>query len=98
MSNELLNNIMEPIITYYDLEGLEEGDWIWDNELVERREHGRTLKPEVIREAAGFRQIHILDSNFDSIKPFMLSTIDGYNCSAKWEYFTPYRYWKFKKV
>ena len=98
MTNELLNNIMEPIITHNDLEGLKEGDWIWDNELVERREHGYIFKPEIIREAAGFRQIHILDSNFDTIKPFMLSTIDGYICSAKWEYFTPYRFWKFKKV
>ena len=97
MTEEFLKTFMEPIVTREDLEGLEEGDWVWDSNFTERRAHGRTLNPGTITENVGFRLIHVLDNDLTVIKPFMLSTFDSYSTTAVWEYFTPNRFWKFKK-
>lgn len=89
---------LEPI-TQYMLEELEAGEWIWDNELVIKREHRQNLWPEDIKEPYGFRQIHIIDipsARYWYFCPkLMLSDYKrgGYN----WEYFEEGRYFRFKK-
>lgn len=87
---------LEPI-TEDMVEELKEGEWIWDNKLVTRREHTQTLWPDAVEEPYGFRQIHILSDLWPrwSSMPFMLSDHDrgGYT----WEYFEDGRYYRFKK-
>ena len=87
---------MEPI-TYENIHELKEGDWIWDDKAVSKRAHGRHLHHGEFMEAAGFRQIHILDiENFPrfSVKPFYLSGCNGVR--DFWEYFEPERFYKFR--
>ena len=84
-------------ITRENIYTLKPGDWIWDDKLIERREHERSLRPETITEPIGFRQIHILDlDDFHrwNSKPFMLSTIDdSYANSYTWVYFEENRFY-----
>lgn len=95
--NDFLMKLMEPI-NMDNMHELKPGEWIWDSECVNRREHRRTLYQETIIEPIGFRQIHILDLDLFprwSSKPFMLSTIDG--DGYIWQYFQIGRFYKFKK-
>lgn len=85
-------------ITRENIYALKPGEWIWDDKLIERKVHRRSLGNETISEPIGFRQIHILD--LDSFaagwntKPFMLSDIDGYNpVSHTWVRFENYRFY-----
>ena len=85
---------LEPII-YENLHELQPGEWIWDNRLVLRRKHDRSLGNGVVSEPIGFRQIHILDLKNLSYgdKLFMLSEIGGY----EWTYFELNRFYRFKR-
>lgn len=83
-------------ITRENIYTLKPGDWIWDDKLIERREHKRSLYDEKITEPIGFRQIHILD--FDGFhswnnKPFMLSDIDSDHSGYRWVYFEENRFY-----
>lgn len=84
-------------ITRENIYTLKPGDWIWDDKLIERREHKRSLYSEKITEPIGFRQIHILDlDGFRSWnnKPFMLSSIDSTHYSNySWVYFEENRFY-----
>ena len=97
MGEELVK-LMEPI-TRYNIDQLELGEWIWDNLIVSKPNHGRKLGHEEIQEPIGFRQVHILeDDSFlkrHSSKFFMLSDIDhgGY----RWVNFEEGRFYMFKK-
>lgn len=94
-------SMMEPI-TYENFNTLKPGDWIWDNNLVERRDHKRSLANERHSEPFGFRQIHILDINdngYFGCQPFMLSANwDSFNYGAVWTYFELDRFYKFKEI
>lgn len=87
-------------ITRENIYTLKAGDWIWDDKLIERREHRLTLRPESITEPIGFRQIHILDLNgFHSwnTKPFMLSQFDNGHDGYTWVYFEENRFYMCKR-
>lgn len=86
-------------ITRYDLDKLKPGEWIWDNQPIERRIHKKTLCDEKITEPIGFRQIDILDLELYprwSSKPFVLSTIDSDYGRREWVYFEEGRFYRFK--
>ena len=90
-------NELEPI-TRENIYQLEEGEWIWDNDTIFRREHRQTLHTKEIADRIGFRQIHILDLKRYprwSSKPFMLSSIDK-GCN-EWTYFEEGRFFMFKR-
>ena len=96
-------NLLEPI-TYENIKELSPGEWIWDNKQIEKCPHRRTLSSDsTIFEAAGFRQIHILDlDNLKfSNKPFMLSlSANGLRYRqfiSEWVYFEEGRFYRFKK-
>lgn len=86
-------------ITRENLCELQPGEWIWDNKQIERRAHKRSLGDEFITEPIGFRQIDILDLDFISGKPFMLSnSYSGhYGCDRSWTYFEEGRFFMFKR-
>ena len=92
-----ISDYLEPI-TRENIHLLKEGEWIWDNDTIFRREHRQTLHPKEIADRIGFRQIHILDLKLYpqwSSKPFMLSSIDkGY---YEWTYFEEGRFFMFKR-
>lgn len=96
----MITDLLE-LITEENIYELQPGDWIWDNKLIERRAHKRTIHSETITEPMGFRQIHILDidTQYGLIysKPFMLSSVDGLYHTSYWEIFELNRYYKFKK-
>lgn len=85
-------------ITRENIYTLKPGDWIWDDKLIERREHKRSLYDEKITEPIGFRQIHILDlEDFAAgwvTKPFMLSDIDSDRSGYRWVYFEENRFYR----
>ena len=90
--------LLEPI-TYENMYELKPGEWIWDNSMVVKRVHKRTLDDEIITEPYGFRQIHILDlTGFGSwhSQPFMLTTI-GTDYYGQWVYFMVDRFYRFKR-
>ena len=94
---------LEPI-TVDNIYELEPGEWIWDNKQIEKCPHRRTLSSDSsILEAAGLRQIHILDlGNLKfSNKPFMLSlSANGlryWQFISEWVYFEEGRFYRFKK-
>ena len=96
-------NLLEPI-TYENIKELSPGEWIWDNKQIEKLPHIRTLSNDsTIFEAAGFRQIHILDLDRlrFSNKPFMLSLaaneVRYRQLGCAWECFEEGRFYKFKK-
>lgn len=90
-------SIFEPI-TFDNLHELNPGEWIWDNKLIFRRDHKRSIYPDMIEEPIGFRQIHILDiDSIPFLKPFMLSSIDGGHGYHTWEIFEDGRFYKFRK-
>ena len=90
-------SIFEPI-TCENLHELQPGEWIWDNKLVFRRAHKRTIYPDTIEEPIGFRQIHILDiDSIPYLKPFMLSSIEGHHGYHIWENLEEGRFYKFRK-
>ena len=96
-------NLLEPI-THENIKELSPGEWIWDNKQIEKCPHRRTLSNDItIFEAAGFRQIHILDlDNLKfSNKPFMLSlSANGLRYRqfiSEWVYFEEGRFFRFKK-
>ena len=85
-------------ITRENIYALKPGEWIWDDKLIERKVHRRSLGDETISEPIGFRQIHILDlDRFDSgwcTKPFMLSDIDNYTPGGPiWVHFQQNRFY-----
>lgn len=88
-------------ITRDNIHTLKPGEWIWDDKLIERREHKLSLTPETITEPIGFRQIHILDLKyFNTIfsnKPFMLSDIDSHNSGYRWVYFEDNRFYMLER-
>lgn len=88
---------LEPI-TEDMIEELKEGEWIWDNELVNRREHRQTLQGKDIQEPYGFRQIHIISITsliyYTSTKLMLTDHTRGYYI---WEYFEEGRFYRFKK-
>lgn len=90
--------LLEPI-TLDNIHTLKPGDWIWDNAIITRRAHKRSLGGEYIKEPTGFRQIHILDlKDFGlySHQPFMLSNV--YSATgASWVYWTEGQFWKFRE-
>ena len=106
-------NLLEPI-TYENIKELSPGEWIWDNKQIEKLPHIRTLfeklphirtlsNDSTIFEAAGFRQIHILDLyclRFSN-KPFMLSlAANGLRYQqfiSEWVYFEEGRFYRFKR-
>lgn len=97
----MITDLLE-LITKENIYELQPGDWIWDNKLIERRAHKRTLSNETITEPIGFRQIHILDidTRYGLVysKPFMLSNNhDSWYQGSNWEIFELNRYYKFKK-
>lgn len=90
---------LEPI-TRENIHMLTPGEWIWDDKLIERREHKLSLSPEIITEPIGFRQIHILnlkDFGTYSNKPFMLSDIDSYHHHYRWVHFEDGRFYMTKR-
>lgn len=90
-------NFLVPI-THENLYSLRPGEWIWDNQIIQRRIHKRDLDGTMIDEPAGFRQIDILDLDFFprwSSTPFMLSEIDSGRSS--WVYFEEGRFYMFKR-
>ena len=95
-------NLLEPI-THENIEELSPGEWIWDNKQIEKCPHRRTLSSDsTIFEAAGFRQIHILDlDNLNLKRPFMLSlSANGLRYRqfiSEWVYFEEGRFYRFKK-
>ena len=96
-------NLLESI-TYENIKELSPCEWIWDNKQIEKCPHRRTLSSDsTIFEAAGFRQIHILDlDNLKfSNKPFMLSlSANGLRYRqfiSEWVYFEEGRFYRFKK-
>lgn len=93
-------NILEPI-TLDNLSELKEGDWIWDNKPIERRNHGKTFSTTRISEPIGFRQIDILDIEMFTkcgSKLFLLSRIDSDIYNPAWVYFESGRFYKFKNL
>lgn len=84
-------------ITRENIYALKPGEWIWDDKLIKRKVHRRSLGNETISEPIGFRQIHILalDGFATGIaKPFMLSDIDGYMPGGpRWVYFEVGRFY-----
>ena len=97
----ILEDIMEPI-TFDNISELKSGDWIWDNKQINRPPHGYAFTSmDMISEAIGFRQIHIIDlKKFPSwsSKPFMLSDFDSQHNGYHWTHFEPGRFYKFKKL
>lgn len=92
----MYKDLLEPI-TIDMVKELQPGEWIWDDKPIMRSVHKLTLSRETVVEPIGFRQIHILSSDFPgwSNKPFMLTDTErGY---YKWEYFERGRYYRFKK-
>ena len=97
-------NLLEPI-TYENIKELSPGEWIWDNKQIEKEPHRRVLSSDsTVFEAAGFRQIHILDLDclrFSS-KPFMLSLaaneVRYRQLGCAWEYFEEGRFYRFKNL
>lgn len=89
------------LITEYNIQDLEPGDWIWDDKLALRVEHKRSLNRHQIMEPSGFRQIHILDIDWSYglrySKPWMLSTFDDWRGGYAWEIYDYNRFYKFKK-
>lgn len=98
MNEELLSELMEPI-TRDNIDQLQLGEWIWDNHIVERIEHGRTLTCDTIHEPIGFRQVHILEDDpflkNHSSRLFNLSDIDHRN--YRWVDFEEGRFYMFKR-
>ena len=95
-------NLLEPI-THENIKELSSGEWIWDNKQIEKWPHRRTLSSDnTIFEAAGFRQIHILDLDYllFSNKPFTLSLaangVRYRQLISEWEYFEEGRFYRFK--
>ena len=92
--------LLEPI-TYENMHELKPGEWIWNNRMVEKRVHKRTLDTETIFEPYGFRQIDILDLKGFGVynnQPFMLSTTGGRTYGyAEWVYFMVDRFYRFKR-
>lgn len=97
--NDILR-FMEPI-TEENIGELKPGDWIWDNRIIIRKEHKRSMgNYETIIEPVGFRQIDILDT--DGLgrwtwMPFMLSTIDYDTTRREWVYFSEGRFFRFRR-
>ena len=95
-------NLLEPI-THENIKELSPGEWIWDNKQIEKLPHIRTLSSDsTISEAAGFRQIHILDlDNLKFSNPFMLSSsANGLRYRqfiSEWVNFEEGRFYRFKK-
>ena len=95
-------DLFEPI-TVENVSDLRPGEWIWDDRIIRRRIHKRSLGEDYAYEAIGFRQIHILDvgeyRNVYYKKPFMLSTIDDpySRTNHEWVALEPNRFYKFKK-
>ena len=89
-------------ITRENIYSLKAGEWIWDDKMVARRKHGRSIYLETITEPIGFRQIHILDlKEFGTVFtncPFMLSDIDDDRSKHRWVCFEEGRFYKFKDV
>lgn len=88
---------LEPI-TYHNLDELRPGEWIWDNDEVEKSEHSRSLFSPNILEPIGFRQIHILDvkgyKQYGGALWMLSNWSRGY---YKWDYFSEGRYYRFKR-
>ena len=85
-------------ITRENIYTLKPGEWIWDDKIIERREHKRSLWSEKVKEPIGFRQIHILDldgfATGWNTKPFMLSDIDSHMPGGPiWVYFEEGRFY-----
>ena len=100
MTFERLKPLLEPI-TNENLKDLNSGDWIWDNKMISRRKHQRSLNCEYIQEPMGFRIIHILDlEDYPrwSSKPFCLSDIDSAFGAYSWTYFEEGRFYKLKEI
>lgn len=91
---------LEPI-TYENIHELQPGEWIWDNSLVKRRPHNRSIGDETITEPIGFRQVHILDLKLYPHyigKQFMLSEVAGFISGGyEWVYFSKNRFYRFKR-
>ena len=90
--------LLEPI-TLDNIHTLKPGDWIWDNAMIKRRVHKRSLGGEYITEPTGFRQIHVLDLDtfgVHSLQPFMLSNVYSAT-AASWVYFKDGQFWKFRE-
>lgn len=83
-------------ITHDNIYLLNPGDWIWDDKLIERREHERYAQNDTVIEPIGFRQIHRLDlGDFAkglSSKPFMLSDFDSDRGGYNWVSFEENRF------
>ena len=96
----MINTNLFELITEDNISELKEGEWIWDNKPIERREHRLSLDSKTIVEPIGFRLIHVLDVKLYprwSSKPFMLSSIDGYRQGYEWTYFDSDRFYRIKK-
>lgn len=90
-------SIFEPI-TIDNLHELQPGEWIWDNRIITRRAHKRSIYGETVDEPIGFRQIHILDiDSIPYLKPFMLSNIDDRHGYSSWVNLEDGRFYKFRK-
>lgn len=92
---------LEPI-TNENIHELPPGEWIWDDNLIERRIHKLSLGGETVIEPIGFRQINILDLNpyprWNS-KPFELSDVEGLGFDARsgWTYFEEGRFYRLER-
>lgn len=90
-------SIFEPI-TFENVRELQPGEWIWDNKMIFRRAHKKSIYPDYIEEPIGFRQINVLDiDSVPYLKPFMLSAIDGDRGYHLWECLEDGRFYKFRK-
>lgn len=95
----MINLDILELITFENLHELKPGEWIWDNKIITRRAHKRSIYCESVQEPTGFRQIHILDiESIPTLKPFMLSNIDniGFGSGSEWVHFEINRFYKFK--
>jgi len=92
-----ITNLLEPV-TYDNIHTLKSGEWIWDNKIVKRRAHDRSLNRTTISEPIGFRLVDAIDlkdfSNFTN-KRFMLSDIDSSHGGFNWTFFENGRFFMF---
>lgn len=85
--------VLVPIETIHDLKDVNEGDWLYDSKISERRAYGRNLYDRIIKEKIGFVKVLVVDKTFYyGCKPLLLEP-----CGSD-SYWTEFEFGRFFKL